>query len=148
MSSYLVRQATARDVKAVRELARRGRREMRLSVRSSDGIGAGGAPELLWVVEAGRGEIVGCCGVREAGAGEWELHTLYLSPEWRGFGLGRALLDNAVRAVQVEGGLELRFPVTPEALQAIALARQLGFREAADPAAPGSVLVLPLARAS
>jgi len=148
MSSYLVRPATARDVKAVRELARRGRREVRLSVRSSDGIGSGAVPELLWVVEAGRGEIVGCCGVRETGPGEWELHTLYLGPEWRGFGLGRALLDNAVRAVQQEGGLEIRFVVSPEALQAVALARQLGFVDGPAGARDGSLLVLPLARAS
>ncbi len=53
-----------------------------------------------------------------------------------------------MRAVQQEGGLEIRFVVSPEALQAIALARQLGFVDGPAAARDGSLLVLPLARAS
>jgi ribosomal protein S18 acetylase RimI-like enzyme len=133
MTSYLVRPATRRDARAVEDLSRRVRRELR-----AGRVGAAPAATgqgLSWVVEAGRGEIVGCCAVTDRGDGRWQLPSLYLAPEWRGFGLGRALVENALRAVQQEGGLELAADVPAGAEAAIRLLLQLGFGEAdaADP---------------
>ncbi len=85
--------------------------------------------EMLWVVETGRTEIVGCCGVREGEAGAWELDALYLAPEWRGFGLGRALAEQAIRSVQQVGGLRLSCRVPGDLPEAVALLRRLGFEE-------------------
>ncbi len=127
MTSYLVRPATDRDVKAVQDLARRVRREMRLSVRWPAREASAERHDFLWVVEAGRGEIVGCCGVRERGDGEWELHSLYLGPEWRGLGLGRALAEHALHAGRLHGALTVRFAAPAECLAAHSLARSLGF---------------------
>lgn len=149
MTSYLVRPATRRDARAVEDLARRVRRELRTGR-------VGAAPrasghELAWVVEAGRGEIVGCCAVVDRADGRWQLPSLYLAPEWRGFGLGRALIENALRAVQQQGGLELAVEVPVEAEAALRLLLQLGFRDAAEEAAAGSAvrrLVRDLARTS
>jgi ribosomal protein S18 acetylase RimI-like enzyme len=127
MTTYWVRPARATDFKAVRELARRVRREFHLSIRAPEKGGSGEAAELLWVVEAGRGEIVGYCGVREAEAGDWELHALYLTPEWRGFGLGRSLVERAVRSSQQAGGLRLACTVPGDMPEAVSLLRSLGF---------------------
>jgi GNAT superfamily N-acetyltransferase len=127
MTSYLVRPATRRDARAVEDLSRRVRRELR-----AGRVGAAPAATgqgLSWVVEAGRGEIVGCCAVTDRGDGRWQLPSLYLAPEWRGFGLGRALVENALRAVQQEGGLELAADVPAGAEAAIRLLLQLGFAD-------------------
>jgi ribosomal protein S18 acetylase RimI-like enzyme len=145
MTSYLVRPATRRDARG-RDLSRRVRRELR-----TGRVGAAPAASghgLSWVVEAGRGEIVGCCAVSDRGDGRWQLPSLYLAPEWRGFGLGRALVENALRAVQHEGGLELAADVPAEAEAALRLLLQLGFTDAGGPDPAARRLVRDLARTS
>jgi N-acetylglutamate synthase-like GNAT family acetyltransferase len=127
MTSYWVRPARPADRKAVTELARRVRREFHLAVRGSESPGGAKAAELMWVVEAGRGQIVGCCGVREDANGVWELHSLFLAPDWRGFGLGRSLVEQAMRSAQGAGALALTCSVPAEYAEATALLRGLGF---------------------
>ena len=129
MTTYLVRPAKPADLKAVRELARRVRREFHLAVRAQEQPGSAHEVELIWVVEAGRAEIVGCCGVREGESGTWQLHALYLAPEWRGFGLGRSLVEQAVRTLQQAGALRLECVVPGEMPEALSLLRRLGFVE-------------------
>lgn len=129
MTTYLVRPARPADLKAVRELARRVRREFHLAVRAQEQPGSTGTAELIWVVEAGRGEIVGCCGVREGEGETWQLHALYLAPEWRGFGLGRSLVEQAIRTLQNSGALRLECAVPGEMPEALSLLRRLGFVE-------------------
>jgi ribosomal protein S18 acetylase RimI-like enzyme len=129
MTTYLVRPARPADLKAVRELTRRVRREFHLAVRTQEQPGSGRAAELLWVVEAGRGEIVGCCGVREGESGVWQMHALYLAPAWRGFGLGRSLVEQAIRALQQSGALRLECAVPVEMPEALSLLKRLGFAE-------------------
>ncbi len=129
MTTYLVRPARPGDLKAVRELARRVRREFHLAVRGAEQPGSARPNDLMWVVEAGRGEIVGCCGVREGESGTWELHSLFLASDWRGFGLGRALVDRALRSAHEGGALVARCAVPAELAEAEALLRALGFRE-------------------
>lgn len=129
MSSYWVRPARPADLKGVRELARRVRREFHLAVRGQELSASGRPGELMWVVEAGRSEIVGCCGVREAEDGTWELHSLFLAPEWRGFGLGRSLVERAVRSAQEAGAVALACAVPAEFAEAAGLLGSLGFSE-------------------
>ena len=131
MTSYWVRPARPADRKAVTELARRVRREFHLAVRGGETPGGGETADRMWVVEAGRGQIVGCCGVREDVNGAWELHSLYLAPDWRGFGLGRALVEQAMRSAQGAGALVLSCVVPAEYAEATALLRSLGFAEEA-----------------
>lgn len=144
MTSYWVRPARPADLKAVRELARRVRREFHLAVRGGEQVSAARAADLLWVVEAGRAEIVGSCGVREGADGTWEMHSLFLASEWRGFGLGRALVEQAIRSAQQSGALRLVCSVPAEMPEAVALVRSLGFREEA---AAGSAPLRRFARA-
>jgi ribosomal protein S18 acetylase RimI-like enzyme len=129
MTTYLVRPAKPADLKAVRELARRVRREFHLALRAQEHPGSARGAELIWVVEAGRAEIVGCCGVREGESGAWHLHVLYLAPEWRGFGLGRSLVQQAIRALQQAGAVSLECVVPGETPEALPLLRHLGFVE-------------------
>jgi len=129
MTTYLVRPARPADLKAVRELARRVRREFHLALRAQEQPGSAQVAELIWVVEAGRAEIVGCCGVREGESGAWQLHALYLAPDWRGFGLGRSLVEQAVRELQQAGALRLDCVVPGETPEALSLLRRLGFVE-------------------
>lgn len=127
MTTYLVRPARPADLKAVRELTRRVRREFHLAVRAQEQPPSARSVELLWVVEAGRGDIVGCCGLREGESGVWEMHALYLAPEWRGFGLGRSLVKQAARALQQSGALRLECTVPVEMPEALSLLKRLGF---------------------
>jgi len=129
MTTYFVRPARPGDLKAVRELARRVRREFHLTVRGAEQPASARPNDLLWVVEAGRGEIVGCCGVREGESGTWELHSLFLAPDWRGFGLGRALVERALRTAQEGGALAAVCAVPPELAEAESLLRALGFSD-------------------
>ena len=127
MSSYWVRPARPADLKAVQELARRVSREYRLAVKASPAPEPSETAQRLWVVEAGRGEIVGSCGAREGAGGEWELHSLFLAPQWRGFGLGRALVEQAIRSAGDEGALALVCTVPAAMPEAAMLLRRLGF---------------------
>ena len=129
MSSYWVRPATALDGKAVRDLARRVVREFRLAARWPDPPAVGRGQDFMWVVEAGRGEIVGSCGLRETPDGMWELHSLYLAPEFRGFGLGRSLVENAVRVARANGAPAVAFTAAAEFFDAQSLMRRLGCAE-------------------
>jgi GNAT superfamily N-acetyltransferase len=144
MTAYWLRPARPADLQAVRELSRRVRREHRLSVRGGDALTSAGTGNLLWVVEAGRGEIVGSCGARDIGSGKWELHTLFLALEWRGIGLGRALVEQAICAVDQEGALELACTVPAELSEAAALLRRLGFVSTSGGGAAGQRLTKPL----
>ncbi|MFI5165716.1 MAG: GNAT family N-acetyltransferase [Thermoanaerobaculales bacterium] len=127
MSAFWVRPARPADLKAVRELARRVSREYRLAVKATGRQEPSDVANLLWVVEAGRGEIVGSCGAREGAGGVWELHSLFLAPQWRGIGLGRALVEQAIRSAEREGALRLACSVPAELPEAEALLRRLGF---------------------
>ena len=145
MTTYLVRPARPGDARALDSLSRAVRREHQVPARPGDADSSGRFAEQLWVVEAGRGEIVGCCGVRELDGGVWELHRLFLAPEWRGFGLGKSLLDQAVRAVQEWGGLVVLCVCPPEYVQAAALLQSMGFvaeRPSVSEAAPRLALYL------
>ncbi len=138
MSSYWVRPATRLDVKAVRDLARRVVREFRLTARWPDPPAPEAEHDLMWVVEAGRGEIVGSCGLRERAGGAWELHSLYLASEFRGFGLGRSLVENALRVARQHGALKVVFRALSEFHDAQALVERLGFEPAEGPGAGGA----------
>lgn len=146
MTTYVLRPARRGDLSGVRSLWRSVRREYRLAsawTREEPGAEDG----ELWVVEAGRGEIVGSCGLREADSGLWELHSLNLSPDWRGFGLGRALVERAVHSAQDQGALAVEALVPREMSDGAAFLGRLGFAETAEPRGEGLVrFVLVLAR--
>ena len=131
MTSCWLRPATAQDAAAVRDLSRRARRELRAARRDASEVDFGPHGHS-WVVEAGRGEIVGCCRVGEGDGGRWEISELYLAAEWRGAGLGRALAEQALRTARSHGALAVVMRVPADAAEGVGLARRLGFADGGD----------------
>lgn len=74
--------------------------------------------DLLWperfypegwflVAEGPSGEVVGCVGLTDEGAGEFELHRLYVLAEARGKGLGEALTRRVMAMARSAGARRL-----------------------------------------
>lgn len=87
-----------------------------------------------WVLETGpvctgkAGPTVAGYAVLSLVAGEGELLNLAVSPELRGEGGGRALLEEVVRHLRSRGGRRLVLEVRRSNLAALALYRRAGFR--------------------
>ena len=83
--------------------------------------------ELLLARNA-EGAPIGCVGLRPlAPDGCCEMKRLYVSPEARGLGLGRALALAVIQAAQVIGRRELKLDTLPSMTPALRLYRDLGF---------------------
>jgi putative acetyltransferase len=75
------------------------------------------------------GEIVGCVGVRELDDEACEMKRLFVRPEHRSSGAGRALAEAAVAAGRELGYARMRLDTVPSMTAARALYRSLGFGE-------------------
>ncbi|MDP3747365.1 MAG: GNAT family N-acetyltransferase [Phenylobacterium sp.] len=102
------------------------------------------AGELLLARDA-VGAALGCVGLRPlAAVGCFEMKRLYLAPEARGTGLGRALAAAIVQKAREIGYSELRLDTLASMGSAIGLYRQLGFAEIApyyEPTPPGTIFM-------
>lgn len=85
--------------------------------------------ELLLARDAG-GKAIGCVGLRPLpGDGVCEMKRLYVSPEGRGLGLGRALAKAVVEAARQIGYREMLLDTLPSLTAAIGLYEHMGFRQ-------------------
>ncbi len=106
----------------------------------------GGALLLVHAPQAT--EPIGCAGVRRSDVGFAELKRVYVRPDARGLGLGRALTQAAIEAAVSLGYSRMVLDTLDEMITAQSLYRSLGFvernREQRDGSAPRSAVSGPL----
>lgn len=84
-----------------------------------------------FVAETDGGEAIGMVFLRNSGADAMEIKRLYVRPEGRGTGAGRALVEAAVSEARTSGRKALRLDTTKNLEAAIGLYRSMGFRDCA-----------------
>ena len=96
--------------------------------------GRGG--EGLWVAENGGGHVVGHVALTREGPGEARLRWFLLTPEARGQGIGRRLLDELLQVADAAGHERITLTTFSELEAAAHLYRATGFeRVSASPLA-------------
>jgi putative acetyltransferase len=92
----------------------------------------------FFVIRAG-GAVVGSVGAERLPGAAAELHRLYLDPELRGRGLGRALVEAILGWCQAEGIRHLLLWSDTRFDRAHALYARMGFRQTGEREIPGDV---------
>jgi len=80
----------------------------------------------IWLAQAGQ-EAVGCVALRPLPGSVGEVKRMYVAPEWRGRGVGRALLETLIERARAIGYQGLRLGTLADMTQAQALYQSLGF---------------------
>jgi GNAT superfamily N-acetyltransferase len=89
--------------------------------------------ERVWVVEVG-GKVAGCIAIVRVGEGVAQLRWFLLTPETRGRGLGKRLMEEAVNFCRKEGYRRIILWTFSELETATALYRRWGFVKAEEKA--------------
>ena len=84
------------------------------------------------ILEAG-GRPIGSFGLYASTRKSCELRKMYLLPEFRGQGLGRRLLEDALRAAKALGFSEMTLETNSRLKEAVGLYRAYGFTEFIPP---------------
>lgn len=84
-------------------------------------------PGGLWLALDGSGEAIGCVGLRLLDGRRGELKRLYVRSAGRGQGLGKALLEEALRAARSGGLTQVLLDTLPQMQAARALYLAAGF---------------------
>ncbi len=82
----------------------------------------------FWVAEDASGGVAGCVGLTDEGAGEYELHRLYVLAGARGQALGERLCSVVIEKARTRGAQRLVLFSDVHFTHAHALYRRMGFR--------------------
>jgi putative acetyltransferase len=89
-------------------------------------------PEGRLLLAEHEGQLAGCVALHKLEPGVCEMKRLYLRPQFRGKGLGRALADHIIAEARQIGYQRMRLDtVEPVMKDAVAMYRKLGFKEIA-----------------
>jgi GNAT superfamily N-acetyltransferase len=76
------------------------------------------------------GQPAGCIALRRVGAQRAEVKRLYVRPNYRGYGLGRGLMEWVMAEARAEGYAEIVGDTMPVMRDALALYDRMGFERA------------------
>lgn len=85
-----------------------------------------GKYDQVWVAVDGDA-VVGSVALRQLGKGELELKRMYLYPDYRGRGLGKRLLEQALQWARAEGAVAIVLDTSEAMLEAQRLYESVGF---------------------
>jgi ribosomal protein S18 acetylase RimI-like enzyme len=89
-------------------------------------------PEGRLLLAEYKNQVAGCVALHKVESGICEMKRLYLRPQFRGQGLGRALADRIIAEARQIGYQRMRLDtVEPVMKDAVAMYRKLGFKEIA-----------------
>jgi putative acetyltransferase len=86
-------------------------------------------PEGCILLALENGAVAGCAAMRKIVEGICEMKRLYVRPEFRGKGIGKALALEIVEEARRAGYDRMRLDTVPDMVEAIALYRLMGFKE-------------------
>lgn len=86
-------------------------------------------PQGVLLIAKINGETAGCVAMRGLDAQTGEMKRLYVRPAFRGWGLGKQLISEAIQAARRNGYKALRLDTLPSMAAAQGLYRSLGFSE-------------------
>lgn len=99
----------------------------------------GGGGELLLARDLASGKAIGCVGLRPLASSDdeeeekkrscCEMKRLYVTPEGRGTGVGKALVSQILDVAESRGYAEVRLDTLPSMIAALNMYRALGFVE-------------------
>jgi GNAT superfamily N-acetyltransferase len=80
----------------------------------------------IWIAVAGHA-VVGCVALKSLQDDVGEVKRMFVDAEWRGRGVGRALLERLIQSARALGYREIRLGTLPEMTEAQALYQSVGF---------------------